>query len=196
MTESASSERKRSTQRAISASARDLALEHGLDGFTMDDLATSVGVSRRTLFNYVPGKIDAVLGVAEDPDPELIATFMAGGPTGHLFTDLKELVVVALDEEGTSASEIDAVRRLVLSDPRLYHAMQDRLTSSMDEFAEFINQREGSEVDGLTVALLFKLTVSVLHVALDESLADADHPFTWHYSRVFDAAIAAVERPA
>ena len=37
-------------------------LEHGLDGFTMEQLAERVGVSRRTLFYYFPAKDDAVLG--------------------------------------------------------------------------------------------------------------------------------------
>ena len=49
----------------ITLTAQRLTDERGLDGFTMDDLAEAVDVSRRTLFNYFPGKVDAVLG----PDP-------------------------------------------------------------------------------------------------------------------------------
>lgn len=57
----------REKQRAATAarivrSARRLADQHGVDGFTLDDLAEAAGVSRRTLFNYFPTKYDAVLG--------------------------------------------------------------------------------------------------------------------------------------
>ena len=54
--------RRRATAYRISVCARSLTEQHGLDGFTMEDLAEAAGVSRRTLFNYFPGKVDAVLG--------------------------------------------------------------------------------------------------------------------------------------
>ena len=54
--------RKVSTAHRITTCAQRLTDQHGLDGFTMDDLAAEAGVSRRTLFNYFPGKVDAVLG--------------------------------------------------------------------------------------------------------------------------------------
>ena len=61
MVESAT-QRKLVTSERITLCAQVLADEHGLDGFTMDELATAADVSRRTLFNHFPGKVDAVLG--------------------------------------------------------------------------------------------------------------------------------------
>ena len=55
-------DRRRLTAHRITGCAQRLTLERGLDGFTMDDLAALAEVSRRTLFNYFPGKDDAVLG--------------------------------------------------------------------------------------------------------------------------------------
>ena len=55
MTPSASPTRRERTLAMIVQRARELTDRHGLDGFTMDDLAEAAGVSRRTLFNYVPG---------------------------------------------------------------------------------------------------------------------------------------------
>ena len=56
--------KKVETTRRITLCAQRLTDERGLDGFTMDDLAEAAEVSRRTLFNYFPGKVDAVLGAA------------------------------------------------------------------------------------------------------------------------------------
>ena len=67
MTESAISlrEQKRwETSRRITLCAQRLTDAHGIDGFTMDELADAAEVSRRTLFNYFPSKTDAVLGEA------------------------------------------------------------------------------------------------------------------------------------
>ena len=58
--------RHEETAHHISACSQLLADERGFDGFTMEDLADAAGVSRRTLFNYFPGKADAVLGEAHD----------------------------------------------------------------------------------------------------------------------------------
>ena len=82
MSESAIDLKRQLVADAITRCAQQLADEHGLDGFTMDQLAECAGVSRRTLFNYVPGKLDAVLGSMQEPDPEVFSEFLAGGPTG------------------------------------------------------------------------------------------------------------------
>lgn len=58
-------ERKRQeTAHALSRVAFDLAVEHGLDGYTIDDIAKTVGVSRRTFANYFSCKEEAITGLA------------------------------------------------------------------------------------------------------------------------------------
>ncbi len=190
MVESASDARRRRTARSISQCAQRLAIEHGLDGFTMDDLAACADVSRRTLFNYVPSKVDAVLGVpGDEPDPELLADFLAGGPTGHLMTDVKELICTSLSAYDVGAAEVDRIRRLIRSDQRLYGAVHERLVDVVTLFSGLIEQREG-EIGPLTAQLVTRLTISLLDVALDESLTDASLDLTQHFDRVFTAAAA------
>ena len=46
----------------IRVAALNLVIENGYDGFTMEGLAHKVGVSRRTLLNYIKDKESAVLG--------------------------------------------------------------------------------------------------------------------------------------
>ena len=75
------------TERRISRCAQQLTEERGLDGFTLDDLAARAEVSRRTLFNYFPSKLDAVLGPVPAVSDAARTAFLAGGPTGRLIDD-------------------------------------------------------------------------------------------------------------
>src|SRR6187455_2160947 len=113
MTESAMSlreQKKVATAHRITRAAQQLAGQHGLDGFTMEELAEAADVSRRTLFNYFASKTDAVLG----PEPEVpeadVEAFRSGGPHGNLIDDLAELARSALAVKQVDRETIEAVR--------------------------------------------------------------------------------------
>lgn len=192
VSESANDRRRQRTARAITACARQLTADHGLDGFTMDQLAECAGVSRRTLFNYVPGKIDAVIGADEELDPALVATFLAGGPTGHLLTDVKELICVLLDADDIDPAEVGETRRLLRTDSRLHAAVHERFVEAMGRFSEGVALREGGTVDPLTTRLIANVSIGLFDIALDDSLEDSEQSLAEHYRRVFDAAVALV----
>src|SRR5680860_482107 len=72
--------KRRATARALAQAAFDLALERGVDGFTIDEVAARAGYSRRTFANHYAGKEEAIVGVAAErvrhaldtpPDDEL-----------------------------------------------------------------------------------------------------------------------------
>jgi len=52
-------------RRAILDAARALATEHGADGFTVEQVASRAGVSRRTVFNHFAGLDQLLVGVCE-----------------------------------------------------------------------------------------------------------------------------------
>ncbi|KOV81248.1 TetR/AcrR family transcriptional regulator [Nocardia sp. NRRL S-836] len=54
-------QKKAVTRRSLATAALRLAMERGLDGVTVEDIADEAGVSRRTFSNYFAGKEDAVL---------------------------------------------------------------------------------------------------------------------------------------
>ena len=54
--------KKAVTRRQLTAAARSLARQHGLDGVTVELVCAEVGVSVRTFFNYFASKESAVLG--------------------------------------------------------------------------------------------------------------------------------------
>ncbi|MBT2286769.1 TetR family transcriptional regulator [Paenibacillus polymyxa] len=52
--------KKEATEKALAGTAFELTLEHGLDGFTVEDIVHQVGCSRRTFANYFTCKEEAV----------------------------------------------------------------------------------------------------------------------------------------
>jgi AcrR family transcriptional regulator len=53
--------KKAATRQSLHEAALRLAMERGLDGVTVEDIADAVGVSRRTFSNYFANKEDAIL---------------------------------------------------------------------------------------------------------------------------------------
>lgn len=173
----------------ITRCARELTVEHGLDGFTMEELAECAGVSRRTLFNYVPGKLDAVIGEKPTRNPQDLAEFLAGGPTGVLIRDVKALALAFLVTKAPDVSEFDQFRQLVRADHRVQQAIHERFVGAIDHISEAIAQREG-QADPVTTRIIVAFMLGLLDLALDEALADPSVEFADHFERAFDKATA------
>lgn len=187
MGESATVSRRERTADAIHDAALALTDERGFDGWTMDQLAETVGVSRRTLFNHVPGKTDAILGPEHEPDEELFATFLAGGPTGDLLADIRGLVVTMTESKSGDRSKLARMRRVFRSDPRLMHAAHSRFERATARFAELIRQREGTDFPTARARLVVRVIVTVFDSALDDYLAHpAGASFADHFTRTYD----------
>ena len=169
MIESATSlrEQKRwETSHRITVCAQELTLEHGLDGFTMEDLAEAAEVSRRTLFNYFPSKTDAVLGAApEIPDADVDA-FRTGGPHGNLIDDLAELARAALAVKQPDRADIERGRRALMQEPRLHAAAHQRFEAITLEFTDLVLEREGADFGAARARLLLRLVLSLFDAAL------------------------------
>lgn len=56
--------KRRATAHALAQTAFDLAVERGVDGFTIDDVATRAGYSRRTFANHFSCKEEAITALA------------------------------------------------------------------------------------------------------------------------------------
>ena len=63
--------------RAILEATRSLAVEHGPDGFTVEQVAAQAGVSRRTVFNYVPSLDQLLVEVCEEVLAEATTALLA-----------------------------------------------------------------------------------------------------------------------
>lgn len=190
MTESATlrTRRKKSTLRRINIAAQELAIARGFDGFTLDDLAIEVGVSRRTLFNHVSGKEQAVVGVTPDFDPAFVAQFQAGGPTGDLFDDLLALIVELLDRENANREDADRFHRLLETNPNLTPRVQGELERVCGDAVAMASHRPG-EHDAARARVVVVLLGALTAHAMNEFVrAHDDASLVDHLRRAVGAA--------
>lgn len=177
-----SAERRRSaTSDKITQCAQELTDERGLDGFTMDDLAASAGVSRRTLFNYFPGKLDAVLGEWPTYDVDDIAAFRAGGPDHDLVLDLRNLIMTLLDDQAIERDRLTRVRRILLAHPRLLGVLHERYEALSAETVEHVVAREGAVFGAIRAKVAVAFLASMLDASLDAYLHDEQERSITHH---------------
>lgn len=174
------------TAHRITVCAQRLTEERGLDGFTMDELAEAAEVSRRTLFNYFPSKIDAILGAVPELPEESIDAFRAGGPHGNLLEDLAELARTALAVKQADRVTIEQGRRVLAQEPRVLAAAHQRFELITMRFTDLVLEREGSGFDPDRAALALRLLNAVLDHSLG-TLVDDDNGRM--LAEVFDAQL-------
>ena len=192
-TESARAARRRETARRIITCARALAEEHGLDGFTMDDLAGTAGVSRRTLFNYFPGKDAAVRGENPPLDEELVETFRNGGPTGDLISDLVALVDAMLSSNTVDRDELALVRRLMHDNPRLITMAKQDFEVSAEVIRQAIEVREGAAYNDTRARVVIRVVAALFDLSLGRYLEHPDEELAELFKRSIGALRSAFE---
>jgi AcrR family transcriptional regulator len=183
--------RRQATAHRISLCAQELTGERGLDGFTMDELAEAAGVSRRTLFNYFPGKDAAVMGTHPSLDDALLERFTAGGPTGRLVDDIAVLVEAILEVKDLNRDDVHRVRALVLREPRLMAYAKQRFEEFGEEFLELVKAREGSSYDEVRARTVIQVMAALFDLAITMFAADPDTELSTLYAELLSATRSA-----
>jgi AcrR family transcriptional regulator len=129
-------------------------------------------VSRRTLFNYFPGKVDAVLGPVPDAPAEALEQFGAGGPHGDLVEDLGVLVNAMLAAEELDRDDVARHRRLLIADPKLLAATHDRMVRLSELVVEATIAREGPDFRRRRARVAVAVLAALFDTALDDFLND------------------------
>lgn len=165
--------------------AIQLTIDRGFDGWTIDDLAAAADVSRRTVFNYFDGKADVVLGPVVELDPERVAVFVAGGPSGNLLADVLAMAADVIEEHTSDQEMIATGRNAVLKDARLLGLAHQRFEDISATFVELVRERDGESYNADRARLLSRLVVTLFDNAAERAEADPSRPFAEH----FDAAV-------
>ncbi len=166
-------EKQAQTRVRIVRCAQRLCLDAGFDGFTMDELAEAAEVSRRTLFNYFPSKVDAVLGGAEAPDlgseqlQEVAERFRAGGPHGRLGDDLAELARHLLATQVIDRESARLRRTVLTTSPRLLSVIHERFETIAEQIVELVLEREGPDFGPVRARLAVGVLVAVFDSAME-----------------------------
>ncbi|PWJ27271.1 TetR family transcriptional regulator [Branchiibius hedensis] len=165
--------RREKTAMRITFCAQRLAVQQGYDHFTLDELAQQAGVSRRTLFNYFPGKLDAVLGARPGLPQDATETFLSGGPHGELLGDLGELVCALLTVWGPLTREQwTTMRDCLITNPRVFKAAIERFDDIAKTMTGLVEERSGLPRDQACVAL--SVIKGVFGSALDQFVERPD----------------------
>jgi len=133
----------------VARAALDLFARQGYDATTVDEIATAVGISRRTFFRYFESKPDVVWG---EFDAELgrLRARLAEAPGNEPMMDVLRRSVIATNRFG--AGELDELRiRMVLIStvPTLVAHSAVRYEEWCDVVATFAATRLGGRPDDL-----------------------------------------------
>lgn len=159
----------RRTRIAITEQARKLTAEHGLSGYTIEDICEPVGISRRTFFNYFASKESAVVGHPPDAlASDAVRRFMAGGVANgeispSLLEDLVEATIEALDEVFDVAGTFTHVHAIIAREPSFMEKFISESEQVNEQFASLIAQREGLSEDDPRPRLAIQLLGALLH---------------------------------
>ncbi|WP_104180125.1 TetR/AcrR family transcriptional regulator [Arthrobacter sp. B0490] len=170
--------KRRQTRSSLVAAARRRTLEHGLGGFTVEQLCDEIGISRRTFFNYFPSKEDAVLGSSDEGLPdELLDGFVASGrtvPPKPLLDALTDLLAEFGARMAISREEYEMMSALLHREPQLIARLFARAESRSQLLTDLIVAREGLPADHPTPRVATFVLGGLARRSLDEFFADGN----------------------
>lgn len=155
---------------------RALALftEHGFDATTVDDIAASAGIGRRTFFRYFASKNDVVWGEFDAHLEGMRAALAASDPAEPILSVLRRAI---LDFNTYPPEEMVWLRRrmtLVFGTPALQAHSTLRYRSWRQVIAEYVARRAGEPETALRPQALAATLLGIALAAYEQWLARDD----------------------
>jgi AcrR family transcriptional regulator len=170
-------QKKAETREAISLAAVRLALERGLDGATVDDIAEAARVARRTFRNYFPNKESAILHAIEVFVQHYV-DFLQERPKSEPLLESLEKAAIELVNSPNAVDRVLIVRQLSRDNPALrvrWAGTQSELSLAPLSDAIAVRTKTDPSVD-VYPRVVTQATWGVLTSALDmQSGIDDDH---------------------
>jgi AcrR family transcriptional regulator len=162
--------RRLETARLMREAARRMTAEHGLAGFTVEQLCDEVGVSRRTFFNYFASKENAVIGIPVRVDESAEEEFLAAGPAGvdGLFGDLIDLQLKRWQQLDISPADIEPMLQALFREPSLLKHMLEQGSEAERRDVELVEQREGLPAGDLRAAAAVHILAAVSRASVEQ----------------------------
>jgi len=167
--------RRKVTSRAdLENVAFDLFSRQGFEQTTIDDIASTAGIGRRTFFRYFPSKNDVVWGDF-DADLERMRRRLSAVPAGMPLMDaLREAIV---DFNAIAPEQIPAHRRrmeFILRVPALQAHSTLRYAAWREVIADFVADRLALPPSALLPQAIAYAMLGVAVAAYEQWLASAD----------------------
>ncbi|WP_044478647.1 TetR/AcrR family transcriptional regulator [Paenibacillus antibioticophila] len=188
--------KREATAHALAEAAFQLAIEHGLDGFVVEDVAQLAGYSRRTFANHYSCKEEAVAMAAfpfhgfdefinlveklpESSTPlDVMYQFTKMRLTGGVIRDMRQLVLLSKDYPSLGPYILSALHQFQMAAQRLLNELfQDHYSK---EYTHFL---AGAMVAAVTP--LFNGDIEVLLPGQTQDEAPNAKPFDQYLDKLF-----------
>ncbi|MGN8048312.1 TetR/AcrR family transcriptional regulator [Curtobacterium sp. 22159] len=139
-------ERTRALRQRMIVEARRATVEHGLHGFTIEQLCETVGVSRRTFFNHFASKEDVVLGVELHANEDVLVEYAAGRGVPADLDPLGSIVALAIEQVhlvGIDRADEALVRRVFEREPALVARFLSATDVQLAKVTDALSERFG-----------------------------------------------------
>jgi AcrR family transcriptional regulator len=156
--------KKLATRAAVREAALRLAVRHGVENVTVEQIAAAADVAERTFFNHFATKEDAVVAAAAAGAEALVAEFRARPPAEPVLRALREAVLVVMDRTDAAGREHLTALRLIRDSPSLVPRQMAVLTAQEDALAGAIAERTGG--GGVYPQLVAAAALAALRVVL------------------------------
>lgn len=183
---------RQAVQADIAAAAMRLFLDHGFDAVTMDQIATEVGISRRSLFRYFATKEDIVLGDLAERG-RIVQAALAARPEGEgPWEALRAALVVLTEQPAYTVETAIGISHMFHSTPSLRARHVEKQLQWMELLVPHIETRLGIEPGGAPDPRAQALVASAL-ACLDAAVeAWALRGGEGDVEALYDQAVAAV----
>lgn len=157
--------RKQETRDEIRRVALELVQDRGYDAVTVDLISERAGVSMRTFFNYFANKESAMIATPPRLTPAAVEVFLSGSGPRDLVTDLADLAISQLEEEGAHPSDFEATMQIVLGVPALAKLQFAVFVELETQFTELIAARLSLDPDDAQPAVIAAAFLAAVRVA-------------------------------
>jgi AcrR family transcriptional regulator len=156
--------------------ARRATVEHGLTGFTIEQLCESVGVSRRTFFNHFASKEDVVLGIELNADVETLTAYARGQAVPVSLDPLSSIVALAIEQVrivGLNRADEVLVRKVFDREPALVARFLSATDVQLAKVTAAVRERFGWTVpDDPRARLVTESAAGLLRVTAEHYFDD------------------------
>lgn len=172
-----------------------LVIERGYDGFTMDDLAEAVGVSRRTLFNLVADKESSVLGPLDGEDKQTLLSEFAhqpatgGSPIRDAVAFVRQILRRFEDDDHVGPDHHELVQKAAAGDAKVRQLLMARFTAITETAADAFGRQQQWAAGDLRARVAASVLLALVQQALQEQAERPDPiPLPELFEEVLDAA--------
>tara|TARA_R100000789_G_scaffold83820_1_gene79432 strand:+ start:228 stop:815 length:588 start_codon:yes stop_codon:yes gene_type:complete len=150
MTLSLRERRRQTTARDIQKATLELALQHGLENVTTEEIAAAAGISTRTFFNYYTNKEAAAIGAPPDFREEDMEALRKG--TSSLAADIKRFLDRHMEILAGDEAILRMVGKVLRSNEKARGILQGILIMKRGELTECLHSRVNNHQTAASLA--------------------------------------------